>query len=107
MSTIRTPEQNSVVERRNRTLVEAAQTMLSAIKVPLFLWVEAIATAYGKNHDKMKEKGDACIFVRYSTTLRGYRVYNKRTRIIVETIHVNFDKLPQIASDHVNSDPVP
>nr|GEZ06511.1 hypothetical protein [Tanacetum cinerariifolium] len=41
----RTPEQNDVVERRNRTLVEAAQTMLSAAKVPLFFWAEAIATA--------------------------------------------------------------
>nr|GFB91255.1 putative ribonuclease H-like domain-containing protein [Tanacetum cinerariifolium] len=41
----RTPEQNSVVERRNRTLVEAVRTMLSAAKVPLFFWAEAIATA--------------------------------------------------------------
>nr|GFA20210.1 putative ribonuclease H-like domain-containing protein [Tanacetum cinerariifolium] len=40
-----TPEQNGVVERRNRTLVEAARTMLSAAKVPLFFWAEAIATA--------------------------------------------------------------
>nr|GEY84257.1 hypothetical protein [Tanacetum cinerariifolium] len=28
-------------------------------------------------------------------------------RVIVESIHVNFDELPQTASDHVNSDPVP
>ncbi|GJT44998.1 retrovirus-related pol polyprotein from transposon TNT 1-94 [Tanacetum coccineum] len=55
----------------------------------------------------MKEKGDACIYVGYSTQLRAYRVFNKRTRIIVETIHVNFDELPQMASDHVSSDPVP
>nr|GEV44132.1 putative ribonuclease H-like domain-containing protein [Tanacetum cinerariifolium] len=41
----RTPEQNGVVKRRNRTLVEAARTMLSAAKVPLFFWAEAIATA--------------------------------------------------------------
>ncbi|GKD74495.1 retrovirus-related pol polyprotein from transposon TNT 1-94, partial [Tanacetum coccineum] len=43
----------------------------------------------------------------YSTQSRAYRVYNKRTRVIVETIHVNFDELPQMASDHVSSDPVP
>ncbi|GJV94283.1 retrovirus-related pol polyprotein from transposon TNT 1-94, partial [Tanacetum coccineum] len=43
-STARTPEQNGVVERWNRTLVEAARTMLSAAKVPLFFWAEAIAT---------------------------------------------------------------
>ncbi|GKA76364.1 retrovirus-related pol polyprotein from transposon TNT 1-94 [Tanacetum coccineum] len=55
----------------------------------------------------MKEKGDACIFVGYSNTSRGYRVFNKRTRIIVETIHVNFDELPLMASDQVSSDPAP
>nr|GEZ69996.1 hypothetical protein [Tanacetum cinerariifolium] len=56
---------------------------------------------------KMKEKGDACIFVGYSTQLRAYRVFNKRRRVLVETIHVNFDELPHMASDHVSSDPVP
>nr|GFC54063.1 retrovirus-related Pol polyprotein from transposon TNT 1-94 [Tanacetum cinerariifolium] len=45
MSVARTPEQNCVVERRNRTLVEAARTMLSVAKVPLFFLAEAIATA--------------------------------------------------------------
>ncbi|GJR72419.1 retrovirus-related pol polyprotein from transposon TNT 1-94 [Tanacetum coccineum] len=93
-STARTPEQNSVVERRNRTIVEVARTMLSAAKVPLD----------GENLNKMKEKGDACIFVGYSTQSKAYMVFNKRTRMIVETIHVNFDELPQMASNHVSSD---
>ncbi|GJX96168.1 retrovirus-related pol polyprotein from transposon TNT 1-94 [Tanacetum coccineum] len=88
-STARTPEQNGIVKRQNHTLVEADRTMLSAAKVPLFFWAEAIATTW------------------YSTQSRAYRVYNKRTKVIVETIHVNFDELPQMASDHVNSDPVP
>ncbi|GJZ55381.1 retrovirus-related pol polyprotein from transposon TNT 1-94 [Tanacetum coccineum] len=44
-STPRTPEQNGVVERRNRTLVEAARTMLSASKLPLSFWAEAVATS--------------------------------------------------------------
>ncbi|GKF64259.1 hypothetical protein Tco_0187707 [Tanacetum coccineum] len=61
----------------------------------------------GENLNKMKEKGDACIFVGYSTQSKAYRVFNKRTRMIVETIHVNFDKLPQMASDHVSSEPDP
>nr|GEZ82003.1 retrovirus-related Pol polyprotein from transposon TNT 1-94 [Tanacetum cinerariifolium] len=51
------------------------------------------------------EKGDACIFVGYSTQSGAYRVFNKRTRVIVEMIHVNFDELPQMVSDHVSSDP--
>nr|GEY40433.1 Gag-Pol polyprotein [Tanacetum cinerariifolium] len=145
----RTHEQNGNVERRNRTLVEAARTMLSAAKVSLFFCAKAIATTCftqnrslvihrhektpyniindwkpsvkffhifgslcyivrdGKNLDKMKEKGDACIFVGYSTQSRAYRVFNRRTRVIVETIHVNFDELPQMASDHVSSEPIP
>ncbi|GJR43092.1 retrovirus-related pol polyprotein from transposon TNT 1-94 [Tanacetum coccineum] len=44
-STARTPEQNGVVKKRNRTLVEAARTMLSASKLPLSFWVESAATA--------------------------------------------------------------
>ncbi|GJS89270.1 retrovirus-related pol polyprotein from transposon TNT 1-94 [Tanacetum coccineum] len=59
--TRRTPEQNGVVERRNRTLVEAARMMLSSSKLPLLFWPEAIATAcYTQNrsiiiptHEKM------------------------------------------------------
>ncbi|GJR55350.1 retrovirus-related pol polyprotein from transposon TNT 1-94 [Tanacetum coccineum] len=43
-STARTPKQNGVVKRRNRTLVEAARTMLSTAKVILFFWAEAIST---------------------------------------------------------------
>ncbi|GJX88759.1 retrovirus-related pol polyprotein from transposon TNT 1-94 [Tanacetum coccineum] len=38
----------------------------------------------GENLDKMKEKGAICILVGYSTQSKGYRVYNKRTRLIVE-----------------------
>nr|GEZ79456.1 hypothetical protein [Tanacetum cinerariifolium] len=53
------------------------------------------------------EKGDECIFVGYSTQLRAYRVFKKRTRVIMESIHVNFDELPQMASDHISSDPAP
>nr|GEU59708.1 retrovirus-related Pol polyprotein from transposon TNT 1-94 [Tanacetum cinerariifolium] len=66
-SVARTLEQNSVVEKRNHTLVKAARTMLSAAKVSLD----------GENIDKMKEKGDACIFVGYSTQSRAY-MKNKR-----------------------------
>nr|GEV68951.1 retrovirus-related Pol polyprotein from transposon TNT 1-94 [Tanacetum cinerariifolium] len=45
ISAAKTPQQNGVVERRNRTLVEAARTMLIFSHAPLFLWAEAIATA--------------------------------------------------------------
>nr|GFB67785.1 hypothetical protein [Tanacetum cinerariifolium] len=155
-STTRTPKQNDVIERRNRTLVEATRTMLSASKLPLFFWAEAIVTAcYTQNrsiiiptHDKtayhiindrkpsikhlhifgcicyttrdgehldkmkekgdlcilMKEKGDLCILVGYSTQSKGYRVYNKRTRLIVESIHIRFDEFKEVSEMSVAND---
>nr|GFB79235.1 integrase, catalytic region, zinc finger, CCHC-type, peptidase aspartic, catalytic [Tanacetum cinerariifolium] len=60
-----------------------------------------------ENLDKMKEKGEECIFVGYSNQSRAYRVFNKRTRVIMKSIHVNFDELPLMASDQNSSDPVP
>nr|GEU31303.1 integrase, catalytic region, zinc finger, CCHC-type, peptidase aspartic, catalytic [Tanacetum cinerariifolium] len=61
----------------------------------------------GKILDKMKEKGDPCILVGYSTQSKGYRVYNKRTRLIVESIHINFDEIKEMskALNYDNSDP--
>nr|GEV19651.1 putative ribonuclease H-like domain-containing protein [Tanacetum cinerariifolium] len=41
----RTPQQNGIIERRNRTLVEAARTMLIFSKASMFLWAEVVATA--------------------------------------------------------------
>nr|GEW52728.1 ribonuclease H-like domain-containing protein [Tanacetum cinerariifolium] len=55
MSVDRTPEQNGVVERRNRTPLKAAQTLLSASKVPLFFWAEAIATSSFTQNQMVKE----------------------------------------------------
>ncbi|GJQ99693.1 retrovirus-related pol polyprotein from transposon TNT 1-94 [Tanacetum coccineum] len=110
-STNRMPEQNGVVKAWNRTLVEAARRMLSVIKVPLFFWVGAIATTcFTRNLSLViprHEKTPYHIINGQKLPSRAYRVYNKRTRVIVETIHVNFDELPQMASDHVSSDPVP
>nr|GEU65492.1 uncharacterized mitochondrial protein AtMg00810-like [Tanacetum cinerariifolium] len=55
-SVARTPEQNGVVKRQNRTLVEAARTMLSTAKVPMFFWVEAIATScFTQNHSLLRD----------------------------------------------------
>ncbi|GJY26322.1 retrovirus-related pol polyprotein from transposon TNT 1-94 [Tanacetum coccineum] len=64
-------------------------------------------TRDGENLDKMKEKGDLCVMVGYSTQSKGYRVYNKRTRLIVESIHIKFDEIKEMMSDHNSSDLVP
>ncbi|GJZ45148.1 zinc finger BED domain-containing protein RICESLEEPER 2-like protein [Tanacetum coccineum] len=44
-SIARTPQQNGVAERRNRTLIEAARTMLADSKLPTTFWAEAVSTA--------------------------------------------------------------
>ena len=44
-SAARTPQQNGVVERKNRTLIEAARTMLEESKLPTYFWAEAVNTA--------------------------------------------------------------
>ncbi|GJT28596.1 retrovirus-related pol polyprotein from transposon TNT 1-94 [Tanacetum coccineum] len=146
-SSVRTPQQNRVVERRNRTLVEAARTMLIFSRAPLFLWAEAIATAcytqncsiihrrfnktpyelingrkpdisflhvfgalcYPKNDrediGKLGAKGDIGFFIGYSADSCAYRVYNRRTKKIMETMNVTFDELSVMAFEQSNSKP--
>ncbi|GJR04496.1 retrovirus-related pol polyprotein from transposon TNT 1-94 [Tanacetum coccineum] len=148
---LRTPQQNGVVERRNRTLVEVARTNADIIKgLPCSLWAEAVATAcytqnrslihtlYNKTpyelvHDKksdlsflhifgalyyptndsedlgkLKAKANIGFFVGYAPNRKGYKIYNKRTRQIMETIHVTFDELTeQTAPVHSSSGPNP
>ncbi|GKF12410.1 hypothetical protein Tco_0050336 [Tanacetum coccineum] len=50
----------------------------------------------------MKEKGDLCILVGYSTQSKGYRVY-KGTRLIVESIHLRFDEIKEMSEMSVDN----
>nr|GEZ66465.1 hypothetical protein [Tanacetum cinerariifolium] len=79
----RTPQQNGVVERRNSTLVEAARMMLIFLKAPI------------EDLGKLQPTADIGIFVGYAPSMKGYRIYNKRTRRIMETIHFQFDELSE------------
>nr|GEY46570.1 hypothetical protein [Tanacetum cinerariifolium] len=58
-------------------------------------------TRDGENLDKMKEKRDQCILVGYSTQSKGYRLYNKRTRMIFESIHIRFDEIKEVSERSV------
>ncbi|GJZ80067.1 retrovirus-related pol polyprotein from transposon TNT 1-94 [Tanacetum coccineum] len=51
--------------------------------------------------EKMKPKADIKIFNGYSESSRGFRIYNRKTRKIMETIHVKFDELMTMASKHI------
>ncbi|GJR64884.1 retrovirus-related pol polyprotein from transposon TNT 1-94 [Tanacetum coccineum] len=58
-------------------------------------------TKDGENLDKMKEKGDPYILVGYSTQSKGYQVYNKKTQLIVESIHLRFDEIKEMSETSV------
>nr|GFC94102.1 putative ribonuclease H-like domain-containing protein [Tanacetum cinerariifolium] len=72
-SNARTPQQNGVAERRNRTLIEAARTMLADAKLPVTFWAEAINTAcYVQNR----------VLVNKSQNTTPYELFNGRAPAI-------------------------
>ncbi|GJZ66460.1 putative ribonuclease H-like domain-containing protein [Tanacetum coccineum] len=144
-SVARTPQQNGVAERKNRTLIEAARTMLADSKLPTTFWAEAVNTAcYVQNRvlvikphnktpyelflgrkpalsfmrpfgcpvtilntidhlGKFDGKADEGFFVGYSTNSKAFRVFNSRTRIVEENLHVQFsENTPNIAGSGPN-----
>ncbi|GJY26392.1 putative ribonuclease H-like domain-containing protein [Tanacetum coccineum] len=141
-SVARTPQQNGVAEKKNKTLIEAARTML----VPTTFWAEAINTACYvlnrvlviKPHNKtpyelihgrtplidfMKPfgcpvtilntrdhlgkfdgKANEGFFVGYSVVSKAMRVFNKRTRIVEETLNIRFLKnTPNVIGNRLDS----
>ncbi|GJZ28348.1 retrovirus-related pol polyprotein from transposon TNT 1-94 [Tanacetum coccineum] len=57
----------------------------------------------GEDLGKLKLKANIRIFVGYAPAKKAFRIYNKRTRTIIETIHVDFDELTAIASEQFSS----
>ncbi|GJU17977.1 putative ribonuclease H-like domain-containing protein, partial [Tanacetum coccineum] len=129
-----------VAERRNRTLIEAARTMLADSKLPTTFWAEAVNTFFYvqnrvlvvKPHDKtlyelfhgrtptlsfmrpfgcpitilntidhlgkFNGKAGEGFFVGYSLNSKAFRVFNSRTRIVEENLHIRFsENTPNIA----------
>nr|GFA49595.1 hypothetical protein [Tanacetum cinerariifolium] len=58
-----------------------------------------------ENLGKLQPKADIEIFIGYAPTKKAFRIYNRRTRRIVETIHVDFDELTAMASEQSSSGP--
>ncbi|GJT54899.1 retrovirus-related pol polyprotein from transposon TNT 1-94 [Tanacetum coccineum] len=101
-----TPEQNGVAERKNRTLIEAARTMLSGSVFSKQYWIEAVATTcYAHNKStiftstiikdhlgKFDEKTDDGYLLRYSLVSKAFRVFNTRRQQNEETYHITFDE---------------
>nr|GEX51875.1 uncharacterized mitochondrial protein AtMg00810-like [Tanacetum cinerariifolium] len=87
-----TPQQNGIAERKNRTLFEAARTLLADSLLPIPFWAEAVNTAcYVQNRCKFQGKVDEGFLVGYSVYSKAFRVFNSRTCIVQETLHNNKD----------------
>ncbi|KAM5586525.1 hypothetical protein ABKV19_005444, partial [Rosa sericea] len=128
-----TPQQNGIVERKNRVLLDMARVMLHAAGLSTNFWAEAISTACytinrvflrpgtdqtayelwkGKKPNvghfhvfgspcyilrdrehlgKFDARSDDGVFLGYSLNSRAYRVYNKRTRVVMESINVSIN----------------
>nr|GEV07831.1 retrovirus-related Pol polyprotein from transposon TNT 1-94 [Tanacetum cinerariifolium] len=136
----RNPQQNGIAERKNKTLIEAARTMLAHSLIPIPFWAEAVNTAYyvqnrglvtksqnktpyellhGRTQsidfmrpfgcpvtilntldslDKFDGKVDEGFLVGYFVSSKAFRVFNSKTQIVQETLHINFLKnKPNIA----------
>ncbi|GJZ58013.1 putative ribonuclease H-like domain-containing protein [Tanacetum coccineum] len=103
-SVARTPQQNGVAERRNRTLIEAARTMLPHNKTPYelirgrtplidFMKPFGCPVTILNTRDQLGKfdgKADEGFFVGYSVVSKAIRVFNKRTRIVEETLNIRF-----------------
>ncbi|KAH9723491.1 hypothetical protein KPL70_007130 [Citrus sinensis] len=89
----RSPQQNGVAERKNRTIVEMARSMLKGKGIPNNLWAEACHTAmYILNREKFDEKGEKYLFIGYSDESKGYWLLNPTTNKLVISRDVVFDE---------------
>jgi hypothetical protein len=128
-----TPQQNGVVEMKNRVIQEIARVMIHSKNLAQYFWGEPVNTAchiinrvylrpetnktpyeiwrgkkptvkyfktFGskcyilrdrENLGKFDTKSDEGIFLGYSTNSRAYRVFNKRTETVMESINVIVD----------------
>ena len=142
----RTPQQNGVVERKNRILQEMARSMLNENGLPKYFWAEAVNTSchivnrvlirpkmdktpyelwkgrkpnigyfrvFGckcfilntkDNLGKFDAKSDVGVFLGYSTTSKAYRVFNKRTLVVEESMHVVFDETNTFVEKNLDDD---
>ncbi|GKA21282.1 putative ribonuclease H-like domain-containing protein [Tanacetum coccineum] len=91
-SIARTPQQNGVAERKNRTLIEAARTML-AVYSTFISWAEASAYAcyvLNRSTSILQVVSEEGYLLGYSTNSKGFRVYNRVTRKVQDCLHVDF-----------------
>nr|GFA37519.1 hypothetical protein [Tanacetum cinerariifolium] len=122
-SVARSPQQNGVVKRQavatacftqnhsiirlrhGKTPYELLHSKLPDLSFFHVFGSLCYPTNDSENLGKLQPKADIEIFIGYAPTKKAFRIYNRRTRRIVETIHVDFDELTTMASEHRSSGP--
>nr|GEW50518.1 hypothetical protein [Tanacetum cinerariifolium]GEW76501.1 hypothetical protein [Tanacetum cinerariifolium] len=107
-SNARTPQQNGVAKRKNRTLIEVARTMVLVNKfqnktsyelfngrTPAIGFLKPFGCHFMTLNTlddlgKFKAKGDEGYFIRYSMSSKAFRIFNKGTKRVEENLHVDF-----------------
>ncbi|GJS52238.1 retrovirus-related pol polyprotein from transposon TNT 1-94 [Tanacetum coccineum] len=97
------PQQNGVVERKTPyELLHDKKPDLSYLHV---FGALGYLNNDSENLGKLQAKADIGIFIGYAPKKKAYRIYNRRTRKIIETIHVDFDELTAMASEQSSLEP--
>ncbi|GKF21890.1 retrovirus-related pol polyprotein from transposon TNT 1-94, partial [Tanacetum coccineum] len=117
-SVARSPQQNGVVERCNRTLIEAARTMLIYAKALLFLWAEVVATTcytqnrsivrlrHGKTpYELLHDKPPNLSFFNVFGALCYPTNDSENLGKLQPKADIDFDELTAMASEHSSSEP--
>nr|GEW83169.1 hypothetical protein [Tanacetum cinerariifolium] len=110
-----TSKKNGVAERRNRTLIKVARTMLADLFLTNTFWAEAVSTTcyvlnrilvtkpqnktpYELLTGKFAKKSDEGFLVGYSLSSKAFRAYNLETKRVEENLHINFlENKPNVA----------
>ncbi|GKB30108.1 putative ribonuclease H-like domain-containing protein [Tanacetum coccineum] len=106
-SVARTPQQNGVAKRKNRTLIETPYELFLGRKPALgFMRPFGCPITILNTIDhlgKFDGKADEGFFIGYSLNSKSFRVFNSRTRIVEENMHVQFsENTPNIAGSGPN-----
>ncbi|GKA02699.1 putative ribonuclease H-like domain-containing protein [Tanacetum coccineum] len=97
-SNARTPQQNGVAERKNRTLIEAARTMLAEIHFTKHFLAKQLVLLALDHWAKFAGKSMEGFLVGLFSTKQGFRVYNLVTKRVEENLHINFlENKPNVA----------
>ncbi|GJZ41980.1 retrovirus-related pol polyprotein from transposon TNT 1-94 [Tanacetum coccineum] len=112
------PQQNGVVERRNRTLIKAACIMLIYAKAPLFLWAEAVSTTcYTQNRSIIRLRHDKTPYELLHDKLPDLSFFHVFGALCYPTndsenlgklqskADINFDELTAMASEQGSLEP--